>query len=334
MEVSVKVLCLGVPNSNRRSDCNGFTLVELIAVIVIVGITAAIGAGVITQTFEQYHTVQGRTALAMRGSVVMEQVTRQLGTAAPFSLRVSPLGRCIEYIPVVSLVYLAEEVNRAPDRLSHTVQSHAFQLNAFQLNTAKSILIAPHSSSEVYSWETVSVHARINQLTPIAHNNSSSAQALAASKKATHRALRYYRIDLARPHQFLRGDHRQTAWLTASAQRFCVKEGELWHFTDYGSAPLTDFAPANAQRSLLADNLAVEGMDHAFFRIRQYVDVDVDVLSDDVIQGNHPDGQAAKVPMIKPPYALVSLTFLRSGERLLLTRAVFPRVDGAYEEAL
>ena len=79
----------------------GFTLVELVAVLVILGITAALGSGFVVSTFESYDQVQKRSKLIAKGRLAIEQMTRQIRVALPNSVRVSAGGNCIEFMPLI-----------------------------------------------------------------------------------------------------------------------------------------------------------------------------------------------------------------------------------------
>ncbi len=327
-------------NGCLRNTNHGFTLIELVAVIVIVGLTAAMGAGFITQTIEQYHKVQNRTVLAMRGAVVMEQLSRQLSQAAPFSLRVSPLGRCIEYVPIARWAYLAEPIpdTSTSNRSLRSALPKVSQVSVWIPNqqaslhyAIQSILIAPQSVSEVYSQgaypqeasfqDAVGAHARIAQL---ARSDAGAAMPWR------------YDVDLAGPYQFLRHDPQQVIWLTAAPERFCVKASQLLHLTGYGGEPLTDLPPANARSSLLADNIFTEegaannialntagANSSAYFSVRQHESID-----------NNAEKHHVNGGIKKPPHASIALRFVQAGEQLLLMRSVFPHIDGQYEGVL
>lgn len=98
---------------------SGFTLIELITVIVVLSIVGAIGSSFLITTMNNYNDVQEKNKMINKGRLVLEQMTRQLRGAVPNSLRVSPSGNCIEFLPIVGganyLTELPDDQNGAPE---------------------------------------------------------------------------------------------------------------------------------------------------------------------------------------------------------------------------
>ena len=95
-----------------KKALSGFTLVELVTVLVILGIVSAIGSSFVISTTDSYNQVQERTKLTSRGRLAIEQMARQLRIAVPNSIRVSGTGNCVEFLPVVAGV---RYINDVPD---------------------------------------------------------------------------------------------------------------------------------------------------------------------------------------------------------------------------
>lgn len=81
---------------------SGFTLVELIAVIVILSILASIGTGFVVKTTESYQRTQTRALLVNTARQALERMTRQLRIALPYSVRVTNGGACLEFMPIAA----------------------------------------------------------------------------------------------------------------------------------------------------------------------------------------------------------------------------------------
>ncbi|PIE41063.1 MAG: prepilin-type cleavage/methylation domain-containing protein [Gammaproteobacteria bacterium] len=79
----------------------GFTLIELIIVIVISGIIAAGSARFISHTALGYVATAARQGGAATGVVVAEKMSRELRSALPNSIRTYAGNSCIEFVPVL-----------------------------------------------------------------------------------------------------------------------------------------------------------------------------------------------------------------------------------------
>lgn len=77
----------------------GFTLVELVIVIVLLAIVATISVQFIALSTQGAIDVSSRQQRALAGVVISEQVTRSLRAALPTSIRTNADGSCIEWMP-------------------------------------------------------------------------------------------------------------------------------------------------------------------------------------------------------------------------------------------
>ena len=71
-----------------RSRSSGFTLIEMVMVIVLLGILAGILAPVITQNITAYTATQARSDLINRGRIALGRLARELHQAVPNSVNV------------------------------------------------------------------------------------------------------------------------------------------------------------------------------------------------------------------------------------------------------
>jgi MSHA biogenesis protein MshO len=70
----------------RRSKCNGFTLIEMITVIVLLGIIAGILTPFISKAMQAYTHSKARASLVAKGRLAMERLAREVRLAVPNSL--------------------------------------------------------------------------------------------------------------------------------------------------------------------------------------------------------------------------------------------------------
>ncbi|WP_394201202.1 PulJ/GspJ family protein [Marinagarivorans algicola] len=212
----------------------GFTLVELIAVIVILAITSVLGASFITSVIEQYQKAQIRSELVLKGSVALEQLTRQLRMSVPNSLRVSASGACVEFFPLLGGAFYHAQV---PDSANGMAPASAVSTMSFSLGAAvpKHVLVSPLSTSEIY---------RV----------SSPAARVTAGNFGVEP---YTQAVFSAAHSFIRNSLNHRLLIAADPKRFCVGGDKLVRYQDYGLsvATLTDGSPGG-QEVLMSTGVA------------------------------------------------------------------------------
>ena len=86
----------------------GFTLIELILTIVVVGIAALAASNTLQLGFQSYNDSIDRQDNQMQAKFVIEKLSRELRHAVPNSVEVAADGSCVSFIPVeASAFYLA-----------------------------------------------------------------------------------------------------------------------------------------------------------------------------------------------------------------------------------
>jgi MSHA biogenesis protein MshO len=92
--------------SARRKSQQGFTLIELIAVVVLLGVLGAATTQYLSQSVRIYVDSARRDSLQQMGRFAVERVAREVRNALPGSVRVETdvdiNGRktCLEYVPI------------------------------------------------------------------------------------------------------------------------------------------------------------------------------------------------------------------------------------------
>lgn len=86
-----------------KGRIDGFTLIEAVMTIVIVGILASVVAGFITRPVEGYVNAVRRADLTDAADTALRRIVRDVRTALPNSLRTTSPGStgCFEFLPVV-----------------------------------------------------------------------------------------------------------------------------------------------------------------------------------------------------------------------------------------
>jgi len=83
--------------SPRKTKQTGFTLIEMITVIVLLGIIAGILTPFIAKTMQAYTHSKARAELVAKGRLALERLTREVHQAIPNSLSVLSGGSGIEF---------------------------------------------------------------------------------------------------------------------------------------------------------------------------------------------------------------------------------------------
>lgn len=78
----------------------GFTLIELVMVIVLLAIVATISVQFVALSTQGAIDVSSRQQRALASVVISEQVSRELREALPTSIRTNADGSCIEWMPI------------------------------------------------------------------------------------------------------------------------------------------------------------------------------------------------------------------------------------------
>jgi MSHA biogenesis protein MshO len=80
----------------------GFTLVEAIIVIVIIGVLSAVVAVFIRTPVQSYVDSVGRAEVSDEADLALRRIARDLRAALPNSVRVTPDGHAVEFLPTVA----------------------------------------------------------------------------------------------------------------------------------------------------------------------------------------------------------------------------------------
>ena len=208
---------------------SGFTLIEIITVLVILAIVASISTQFVVDSLDSYRTAQIRSRLLGKSRLALEQITRYARGAVPNSVRVSASGNCVELMPMAAGLYyqgaLADANNNAPISSSAEISQASFDLDA-----PRHLIVSPWFSGEIYSSAMPS--ARANYL-----GISGSLVSFSA-------------------HRFLRNSPHHRLYLGDDPVRFCLRNGNLQFHKGYSVSTVLGDADPGGNSALLATNVS------------------------------------------------------------------------------
>ncbi len=208
----------------------GFTLIEVISVIVILSILAVLGGKFVVDSTKSYQSTQTRSRLVNTGRQAIERMSRQLRVALPYSVRitnVSPSTACVEFMPIASggnyINAVADSVNGV------TLPSATINVSPHTIDfgTAQYVSIGAMSSAELYE--------------------SPTSRATLSSRNAN-------TLTLSAPKTWLRNSINQRFYLLDFPQAFCIVANQLRFYENQDAT--TANVNIGSAHSILADNVA------------------------------------------------------------------------------
>ncbi len=209
-----------------HSRCSGFTLIELVTVMVVFAIVATLGTGFVVSTLESYSDTQARAKLINRSRQAIERITRQLRSAAPSSMRVTNGGDCIEFLPVAGG---GNYLNPVPDADNGAPGSNSIATAPFSVDfwSADYVTIGAGSAADIYGGGSLAALA----------SSTSTSLTLTANKV------------------WDRNSPTRRFFLTDDPQAFCISGTELRFYDGYAT-PLTTTGIPGGAGVLMAQNVS------------------------------------------------------------------------------
>ena len=213
----------------------GFTLMELIIVIMILGVMSVGIAGFINLSTQTYLNVTERDELLANARFSVERLNREIRNAVPSSIRETRNGamHCLEFVPILtSTVYT--EIPVAPELAVSVLNVIPFQLPA---DANPIVIVYPLNSGEVYqdysdnTGKAFAIHSY-----PLAGNTSE--------------------LSLTQAVTFTEDSPTQRAYIFNTPVSYCLSAHALVRYTGYNFSALQQFPPfAQGNNSLMAKQI-------------------------------------------------------------------------------
>ncbi|RVU29676.1 prepilin-type N-terminal cleavage/methylation domain-containing protein [Neptunomonas marina] len=216
----------------------GFTLVELVVVIVLLGIISLGATGFIVSSVQGYADMARRDGMAGASRVAIDRIIREVRNALPNSARVS--GQCLEFIPI----------NNATQYLMAPTATPANTFNVVPFSETPdalgSVAIYPISTAAIYQGGSPAV---------ISPAITSAASDLTGNAPVA--------LSLASAHQFPTDSPSQRMYIVGGPISYCFQGDRLYRYTGYSRRsvqPLPAQLPtAEPSRALLAFPVTHDG---------------------------------------------------------------------------
>lgn len=227
----------------------GFTLIELVAVIVVLGIVGTITSRFLSQSIELYRDSVLQQQRIAESRFVLERLSRELSGVQPFSLRdpfasdLTYQGKCIEYIRISAVSsYLDGAAGKSTLTLIDAPTDQLITTSTTAIAAQRRLSIHAQSAGSLYSSAdstTVKAIQTFNSTTRIASFSS-----LFDSDSTGHR---YVVLDQSGP----------TAW--------CLFNNKLYRYSGYNPNYTMSYAgnwfaaqAAAGAATLMAENLLAQ----------------------------------------------------------------------------
>ena len=225
----------------RDATQQGFTLIELVVTLTISAIMAIGVISYIGDAVDGFSASSSRSKLAASGRVAVDRMAAELYNAVPNSLRVSPDGQCLEFLPVLAATTYIDPAFEAENQTFDAVAP----ASADYSDVAYAIIF-PIDAAGLYHANSTGSLARVDSIGP---GEESDGDVIT--------------VDLAAPHKFERRSPVNRLYLASEPVSFCVTDNLLFRYHGYGQEytgpSATQCTPATCLPDQLPQRVLISG---------------------------------------------------------------------------
>ena len=225
-----------------KKNSRGFTLIEVITVIVVLSILAALGGSFVAESTRSYQATQTRSRLMNVSRQAIERMTRQLRVSLPYSVRLTNpdltgSNMCIEFMPIVSGGNYRGALNGAGTAYSESVPDSVNGATA-----TSTIVVSPHT-----------IDFGVAQFVSIGAMASGELYGSSATSLATLVSRTSTQLNFTPTRGWLRNSVNKRFYLLDKPQAFCVVGNQLRFYSDQDAT--SNGVDLSSAFSMLAENV-------------------------------------------------------------------------------
>lgn len=230
----------------------GFTLIELIIVITLLGIISLVTVGFISSSVQGFADLTRRDQLSAAARIAVERMAREVRNALPNSIRVTAGGDCLEFIPTSGASrYLSVPTSTATP--ANNFQAVAFALAPNTQNSRIAVYPIDSNRAEEPRAATDNPIYDIDNHAIISPLLTSSGAALAPVPTPASGAVT---VTLNSSHTFPADSPSRRFFVVQEPVSFCVVGSDLYRFQGTGVAAQYTYSNNQPSAAQLFANLA------------------------------------------------------------------------------
>lgn len=231
----------------------GFTLAELVIVIVLVGIIGVVITPIIMQPVQSYFDATRRADLVYTADSAMRRIARDVHKALPYSIRLNGSNTAFEMIHVRDVARYREQGGQADRRLQFNGNDDSFDiLGSFQSITSRPYVGAANEDLVVFNLGAAGFNAYAGD--SVIHQGDFTINSETYSQGGT--TYTEDQVTTTGTFPFTTSSPSHRVFLTDGAVSYGCNGGSLFRYTNYTFGGAMPTLAQIATGALQADNIS------------------------------------------------------------------------------